>query len=84
MERDLAKLIGSGRLRVGDELFHPAGKHRSADIVATVTDEGLEVDGTMYRSPSTAARAAVGYSANGWAFWRLRSSGELIDSLRKR
>jgi hypothetical protein len=78
IECDLARLIRSERLSVGDELFHPAGQYRGADIVATIAGDGLEVNGKAYPSPSTAARAAVGYSANGWMFWRLRSTCELL------
>ena len=80
----LAHLLTAGRLSVGDELYHPR-RHRSTDeqFVARVTKGGIEVHGKLYKSPSQAAADTLGYPVNGWKFWRLRSTGKLLNELRK-
>lgn len=45
------------------------------------------VDGKQYNSPSPAAVAITGHSANGWIFWKCRLPGDdvwrILTSLRK-
>lgn len=50
-------------------------------------DGRVELDGQVYRSPSTAARAITGWkSANGWVYWQFRDPAtgawRPIDALR--
>lgn len=51
---------------------------------------GGPLDGKSFKSPSSAARAVVGHykpavnpHRNGWAFWALTETGELLQVLRK-
>ena len=40
------------------------------NATALVTSEGyIEIEGEIYESPSAAAAAVLGTSANGWEFW---------------
>src|SRR5438445_5209175 len=82
-ERDLQKALKAGRARAGDELFH-ARRDKSGEIVATLESGGVRLDGRLYPSPSTAARAVAGHAVNGWKWWRLRSSGALLETIRAR
>jgi hypothetical protein len=84
MDRDLNKLLASGQLDVGAELFHPFRHGRSGEVTARIAANGLEIDGKLYPSPSTAAGAVAGHACNGWTYWRLRTTGALIDTLRRR
>ena len=79
---DLAALIAAGRLAPGDELYHQ-GRPGSREIIARVTRDGIEVDGTLYMSLSTAAARLSGHPTNGWTYWRLRVTGRPIDGLRR-
>ena len=65
---DISDLIVSGRLESGAALV-PRRKGFS-DVVATVLSDGrLDVGGTVYASPSEAARAVTGQQTNGWWFF---------------
>lgn len=50
------------------------GQYVFAEVVQaeTKTSVGILFDGTVYESMSGAARAATGYSINGWVFWKSR------------
>jgi alkylated DNA nucleotide flippase Atl1 len=51
-----------------------------ANATATITANGqVDLDGTLYDSPSAAARVIRGGSANGWQFWRLADGRPLAD-----
>ena len=77
----LRDLVRDGALPVGTELIHPGRQH--PDQRAVVVGDGIEFQGKVYDSPSGAARAATGTTAeNGWRFWRLRDSGQLLGDLR--
>ncbi len=83
----LRELIASGHLPVGTVLFHSptrgVGAHRpEREATATVESDGVNVAGTVYKSPSTAARAVTGYPTNGWTYWYVGSSGKSLSSLR--
>jgi hypothetical protein len=41
-------------------------------------DGQLRVDGTLYDSPSAAARACTKRTMNGWQFWKVRVKGEWV------
>jgi hypothetical protein len=41
-------------------------------------DGQLRVDGTLYESPSAAARACTKRTMNGWQFWKVRVKGEWV------
>jgi hypothetical protein len=64
------------RARHGDRWHH-----------AKVEDGALVAGKGRYHSPSGAARAITGYTANGWKFWECRRPGEAswtpIDALRQ-
>jgi hypothetical protein len=62
------------------------GTHRSTEYRALLrADWQLRVDGTLYESPTAAARSCVGRSVNGWTFWKVRVKGEWVplNALRR-
>jgi hypothetical protein len=64
----LFDLIGSGLLQAGTTLY-PRRKslaHRTATVLA---DGRIDLDGSVYDSPSGAARAITGTHINGWRFF---------------
>jgi hypothetical protein len=84
MAKELSRLLEEGRLRVGDRLYHSKRQLEGRSVItARITRDGVEVDGRVYSSLSTAGRAAAGHAVNGWIFWRLRRSGERLDTLHK-
>lgn len=50
-------------------------KHDGQTHVATVSAEGLELNGKTYDSPSAAGFAITGYAVNGWKFWECKLPG---------
>ena len=66
----LLDLIGAGLLHAGTTLHarRKAHAHRTATVLG---DGRLDVDGKIHDSPSGAARAILGYQANGWKFFLL-------------
>lgn len=73
---ELADLMAAGLLEEGATLY--ARRRRVAERTATVLSDGaLDVNGIRYSTPSGAARAVTGTSANGWWFW-------LVDPQSKR
>jgi hypothetical protein len=83
--RSLLELVRDGTLPVGTELFHTGLRNAERAATAVVVAGGIEFRGTVYASPSGAARAVVGTKAeNGWRFWRLRSGGQALADLRAR
>lgn len=79
--RSLLDLVRDGTLPVGTELYHRLLRHPDRTITAVVVADGIEFRGAVYVSPSGAARAAAGHAENGWRYWRLQSSGKLLDDL---
>lgn len=75
-------LVADGRIPVGAVVFHRSRGLAAGTVEATVEPEGLRILGKLYRSPSTAALAVGGHAANGWLFWRLRTTGETLHQLR--
>ncbi len=65
---DLADLINAGVLEAGMPLFPRRAKF--IDRVATLLPDGrIEVDDTLFSSPSQAASHMVGHAMNGWWFF---------------
>ena len=81
MANDLRRLLDSGALAVGDELYHPK-RTGGGEITARLVGGGIEVGGQVYPSLSTAAKEVAGTATNGWTYWRLRRSGEPVAHLR--
>jgi hypothetical protein len=79
--RSLLDLVRDGTLPVGTELYHRLLQHPDRTITAVVVAGGIEYRGAVYVSPSGAARAAAGHAENGWRYWRLQNSGQLLDDL---
>lgn len=64
----LSDLVERGLLDVGATLVDRRLDGENA--TALVTSEGfIEIEGEIYESPSAAAAAVLGTSANGWDFW---------------
>lgn len=65
---DLSDLLSAGCLQSGVSLFPRRKKHASS--VATLLPDGrIDVSGTVYSSPSEAAKAITGVATNGWWFF---------------
>ena len=80
----LQDLIRDGRLPVGTELYHKGARY-TAPGDARIHADGIEVSGTVYASPSGAARAVIGNTAvNGWRWWRITADGHLLSDVRAR
>jgi hypothetical protein len=63
----LSDLVNAGMLEVGQRL---KGRGAGAERYAIILQDGkLEVDGSIYGTPSGAGRAVLGRSVNGWWFW---------------
>jgi hypothetical protein len=82
--RSLQDLIRDGTLPVGTELYHKRRQDTGA-ATARVTAGGIEVEGTVYASPSGAARGVIGNTAvNGWQWWRVKPHGRRLSDIRPR
>src|SRR4051794_22715514 len=76
----LLALVEAGALHDGEQL---TWRRRGTTHVCAVTSSGhlqLE-DGTLWGSPSGAARHLAGYEVNGWRAWK-NGSGRSLDDLR--
>jgi RAMA domain-containing protein len=72
----LSDLVTAELLRPGQELTF----HGRSPATATVTARGtITLDGSEYKSPSTAAKAVGGVSTNGWRAWYVNVAGEEIS-----
>jgi hypothetical protein len=79
----LSRVIADGRLPIGSELYHASRLHPERAVTGRVVSGGIEVNGQVYPSPSTAARAVTHSAAeNGWAWWRVRDTGRPLAELR--
>ncbi len=84
MTNELSRLVEEGALHVGDELYHPRrAQTGSGEVTARIVERGVDVGGHVYPSLSTAAKAIAGTATNGWTYWRLRSSNQLLADLRR-
>lgn len=69
----LSDLIAAGYLTVGSPLF--ARKRKSAEPVGALLADGrLEIQGTMFSTPSEAAATLTGHSTNGWWYFLVQVS----------
>ena len=81
--RLLSRVIADGRLPIGSELYHASRLHPERAVTGRVVSGGIEVNGQVYPSPSTAARAVTHSAAeNGWTWWRVRDTGRPLAELR--
>jgi hypothetical protein len=64
----LSDLINGGALQPGMSLF-PRRKKFSHRVATLLPDGQVDVDGTVFGSPSDAAAAIAGHATNGWAFF---------------
>ncbi|GIJ29003.1 hypothetical protein Vqi01_41650 [Micromonospora qiuiae] len=78
----LAPLLISGALNPGDRLFWHRPRRRQRFTATVLASGELEVDGRRYQSPSDAATACAGASANGWTAWRRESDGAVLNTFR--
>jgi hypothetical protein len=78
---ELLDLIKAKILPVGTVLYHRG--RSGSPVEARVTSRGLKVGGQVFSSPSSAARAKTASEINGWAYWRLSPSGDLLETLRQ-
>jgi hypothetical protein len=78
-------LILANCLSGGDRLIWKRNSDRTVHVAiissnGTVTTE----DGRVHKSPSGAAKHLAGRPIDGWLAWKLESSGESLDVIRKR
>lgn len=58
--------------KVGSEFVkNYKGKAFKLKVVKTESGIGFEVAGTVYSSPSTAAKSFTRSEVNGWKFWKI-------------
>jgi len=80
-------LMDSGYMQVGQPIYGLyKGKKYHADILLPTGRIKLGHNGSVYDSPSAAAKSIVGHEIDGWIWWRTtRANGEecLLDELRK-
>lgn len=65
---DLSDLLSAGFLQAGIPLI-PRRKKFVESVVTLLPDGRLDLSGTIYSSPSEAAKAIVGKAMNGWWFF---------------
>lgn len=79
---DLSDLLSAGRLQMGLQLV-PRPKKFSSSTATLLPDGRLDVHGTLYGSPSEAARAITGTPTNGWDFFFVdRPSRQTLKDVR--
>jgi hypothetical protein len=69
----LAELVEAGLLEEGSALVSANGAWPASATV--VAGGSIEMDGTVYPTPSAAAAAVKDGPANGWAFWAVETAG---------
>lgn len=81
---DVADLLNAGLLTPGMTLY-PGRKKYEGRLATLLPDGQIDVDGTAYPWPATAATAIAGRSTNGWWFFRVdKTAGRsLRDVLRE-
>jgi hypothetical protein len=77
----LAVLLERGDLKPKDELHWHRPRLKVTHFATVLANGELEIAGVRYGSPSDAASAVAGSSANGWTAWR-REDGKTLDQLR--
>ena len=79
-EVQLSDLIAAGWLQPGISLFARNGKLSASNTVTLLPDGRLDLQGTIYDSPSAAAGSITGHPTNGW--WFLVVERDPIRTLR--
>jgi len=64
----VSDLVNAGLIDVG-ALLHARRKAFAGRTATVLADGRLEVDGTVFQTPSGAAKAIVGHDINGWRFF---------------
>jgi hypothetical protein len=81
----ITKLLENGTIKTGQQIW---GKYQNGKVDAVVIEKGkirLLLNGLEFNSLSMAAQEIVGYSINGWRWWRtIGSDGKeyTLDELR--
>lgn len=75
---EVKHLIAAGLLAPGTRLQARPGRWKSTEAI--VKDDGtLEVDGSIFQTPSGAGKKVKGAVTNGWTFWRLEDGRKLSE-----
>jgi hypothetical protein len=82
MRAELTGLIESGKLKVGTVLYHRGRRYKDRDVTAKVVSKGIEFRGRVFDNPTAAAGSVVDGAVNGWVFWRIQESDQLLSVLR--
>lgn len=82
----VSDLVGERLIRVEDKLI---ARYKEKNYSATVLQDGLQVKGKRYRTPSEAGCAITGnITCDGWMFWKREDAktGRLVTlaEIRKR
>ncbi len=81
----ISALIDAGLLEEGTEVFHEGRLHSERTAAGRIVAGGIKIGDRVHASPSGAARAVSGSSAeNGWRWWRVRPSGLTLDEIRQK
>ena len=70
-----------------DGAFDIHAEHKGKEFSAQVNADGtITYDGESYTSPSSAGKAAIKKSVDGWTFWKFKKDGTdaPLDALRGR
>lgn len=70
-----------------DGAFDIHAEHKGKEFSAHVNADGtITYDGESYTSPSSAGKAAIKKSVDGWTFWKFKKDGTAVplDELRGR
>ncbi|MFE6735222.1 DUF262 domain-containing protein [Microbacterium sp. NPDC057650] len=77
---DLAQLVSSGWLTVGERLV--SRKRDDARTAAVAQDGRIFIGDASYETPSAAGKAILGRGVNGWWFWRVSATGKSLYEIR--
>jgi hypothetical protein len=82
--RDLADLISAGLLQAGMSLF-PRRKKLAHRVGTLLSGGSVNVDGSIFATPSGAAASITGRQTNGWWFFLINQAARrsLRDVLRE-
>lgn len=80
----LAELIERGLIQPGDGLTHVQVRQGITQTAEILPDGQLRTRLGDYAAPSTALADLVGFSINGWRYWRHDRTNETLAELRQR
>lgn len=55
-----------------------AEKHYTLKVVSTSDGIAYELNGRIYKTPTTAAKTITKYEVNGWLFWHMEKNDHSI------